>query len=92
MKHYDITIGTTATLVWASKNPMGDNLVINTTSTGKDVHFGDSTVNTSSTWGFRLPSATDSYVINVPYGKKLYGAVATTTGVIHILNTNANPA
>jgi len=90
MKHYDVTVNTTATLVFQSNNPFGDNIIINTTSTGKDVHFGDSTVNTTSTWGFRLPTSTDSYVLNVPFGEKLYAAVGATTGVIHILETAPN--
>jgi len=92
MNHYDITVGTTATLVWKSNNPKGDIIIINTTSTGKDVHFGGSNVNTSSTWGFHLPNNYDAYTITVPYGESLYAAVATTTGVIHVLETNPNLA
>jgi hypothetical protein len=91
MKHYDVTVNTTATLVFQSNNPSGDNIIINTTSTGKDVHFGDSTVNTTSTWGFHLPNNYDAYTITVPYGEKLYAAVGATTGVIHILETAPNP-
>jgi hypothetical protein len=92
MKQYDITVGTTATLVWKSNNAQGDNLIINTTSTGKDVHFGDSGVNTSSSWGFHLPNNHDAFSITVPYGESLYAAVGTTTGVIHVFEINPNLA
>jgi hypothetical protein len=92
MKHYDITVGTSPTLVWTSNNPKGDTIIINTTSTGKDVHFGGPTVNTSSSWGLHLTNNTDAYSLTVPFGESLYAAVSTGTGVIHILETNANPS
>ena len=91
MKQYDITVGASATLIWKCNNPTGDTLIINTTSTGKDVHFGDANVNTSSSWGFHLTNNTDAYAITVPCGETLYAAVSTGTGVIHILETNPNP-
>jgi hypothetical protein len=92
MKQITVTVGTTATLVWKSNTPSGDNLILNTTSTGKDVHFGDANVETTTNWGFRLPTSTDAYAIHVNYGDSLYAAVSATTGVIHALCLTSNGA
>jgi hypothetical protein len=85
MNHYNVTVGTTATLVHKSTTPSGSQLVISTNGTGKDVHFGGAGV-TTSVFGTRMANTTDNVAFFVPYGQSLFAVVSTTTGDIHVLD------
>lgn len=85
--HATVAVETTATLVWRGSNPIGDNLILSTNLAGKDVHFGNSGVTTTS-FGFRMANNTDTFAVFVPFGQSLYGVVATGTGTLHVYCEN----
>ena len=89
MNNYTINVGTTATVIWKSTNPAGDNIILCTTGTGKDVHFGGSDVTTSA-FGFHMANNVGAYSITVPYGKTLYGVVSTAAANVQLCWTNPN--
>jgi hypothetical protein len=85
MIHYNVTVGTTATLVHKSTVASGSDLMISTNGTGKDVHFGGAGV-TTSVFGAHMANTIDNVHFHVPFGQSLYAVVSTTTGDIHVLD------
>lgn len=82
-----IPMTTTATLVFHSSNPAGNQLTITTHQNSADVIIGGSTVNTTDKNGI-VVSKSQTAQIFVPYGETIYAAGAGAGDTIKLLCFN----